>query len=25
LHHEAKIKSLPAVRENVFFTTQERK
>jgi len=25
LHHEAKIHSLPAVKENVFFTTNERK
>ena len=25
LHHEAKIQSLPAVEENVFFTTSERK
>ena len=25
LHHEAKIQSLPAVKENVFFTTNERK
>jgi hypothetical protein len=25
LHHEAKIKSLPAVKEKVFFTTNERK
>jgi len=25
LHHEAKIQSLPAVKENAFFTTNERK
>ena len=25
LHHEAKIQSLPAVKKNVFFTTNERK
>ena len=25
LHHEAQIQSVPAVRENVFFTTKERK